>query len=101
MSKKLLLNVSSYCLLTFPTTHSAMHAEKVLGEQDMAFIIVPVPKEISEGCGLAVRCHCEDVTGIIDKLKDCGIQVSDYYRIEKNSGKNLITRLSDKPQKES
>lgn len=98
MTNKLLLNVSPYCLLTFPTTHSAMHAEKVLTERSTIFVIVPTPREISEGCGLAVRCHCEDMTAIIDELMGSGIQIKDYFRIEKSSGKNLITRLTEKPE---
>jgi hypothetical protein len=96
MTKKLLLNVSTYCLLTFPTTHSAMRAEKVLDERSMTFIIVPTPREISEGCGLAVRCHCEDLHEIIKELNSCGIEIKEYFQIEKLPKKNRVTRISSK-----
>ena len=94
MTKKLLLNVSTYCLLTFPTTHSAMRAEKILDEHGLVFIIVPTPREISEGCGLAVRCHCEDLAEIIEQLNRSGIEIKEYFQIEKLSKKNQITRIS-------
>jgi len=94
MTKKLLLNVSIYCLLTFPTTHSAMRAEKVLDEQGMTFIVVPTPREISEGCGLAVRCHCEDLTGIIKELNKSGIKIKEYFQIQKLPNQNKVTRIS-------
>jgi pyridoxine 5'-phosphate synthase PdxJ len=96
MTKKLLLNVTAYCLLTFSTTHSALRAEKALDERSMNFIIVPTPREISEGCGLAVRCHCEDLTQIIKELHKCGIEINEYFQIEKQSKKSQITKLSTK-----
>lgn len=94
MTKKSLLNISIYCLLTFPTTHSALRAEKTLGEQSLNFIIVPTPREISEGCGLAVKCHCEDLSKIIRELNRCGIEIKEYFRIEKLPKKNQVTRIS-------
>lgn len=101
MTKKLLLNVSIYCLLTFPTTHSAMRAEKILDKKGMVFIIVPTPREISEGCGLAVRCHCEDLTEIVEELNRSGIEIKEYFQIEKLPKKNRITRISSRTDLES
>lgn len=94
MTKRLLLNVSVYCLLTFPTTHSALRAEKILGEQGMNFIIVPTPREISEGCGLAIKCHSEDLSDIVQKLNNGGIELKDFFQVEKQPEKNKITRIS-------
>ncbi len=97
MSKKELLNIDKYCLITFPTTHSALHAEKVLEEsQAPPFIIVPTPREISAGCGLAIRIFCEDVSSITGRLANNGIEAMGFYEVAKSQGKNTVIHLTYK-----
>lgn len=43
-----------YYILTFPTTTAVMAAEKYI-KQFFAVTIMPVPREISAGCGLSIR----------------------------------------------
>ena len=43
-----------YYIMTFPTTTAVMAAEKYIKEYFL-ITIMPVPREISAGCGLAIR----------------------------------------------
>ena len=43
-----------YCVITFASTHGAIAAQKKL-EGVAPFVIMPVLREISKGCGISVR----------------------------------------------
>ncbi len=43
-----------YCLITFSSTHAAISAQKAL-EGICPTLVMPVLREISMGCGIAVR----------------------------------------------
>lgn len=95
MSKKLLLNADKYCLATFPTTHSALHAEKVLDVLGLPFLIVPTPKEISAGCGLSIRVFCEDLDTVSQKLRENNAIVKEFFQMEKTLAKTIASPLSN------
>lgn len=44
-----------YMVLTFHTTTAAMEMEKKCGEQHIPGRLIPVPRAITAGCGLAWR----------------------------------------------
>lgn len=44
-----------YVILTFDTTHAAMAVEKECMEKGIPGRIIPLPREISAGCGLSFR----------------------------------------------
>lgn len=41
-------------IFTFATTHQAMAAEDILRQAGVRFEVVPPPRELSPGCGLAL-----------------------------------------------
>lgn len=49
-----------YIVLTFCTTTDAMEAEELSHELDLSGRLIPVPTQISAGCGLALRLLPED-----------------------------------------
>jgi hypothetical protein len=48
-------------VLTFATTHQAMAAEDILREAEIPLEVVPPPRELSSGCGLALMVSLGDV----------------------------------------
>lgn len=42
-------------LITFPSTHDALRAEKLLLKAQMDVTLIPVPRGIASDCGLALR----------------------------------------------
>lgn len=60
---------NEYLILAFETTTDAMQAEQYLKEF-FSIAVMPVPREISSGCGLAIRFLNPDVTAIRNFLKN-------------------------------
>jgi hypothetical protein len=82
---KYVLNLKIYCLITFPNTHSALQAEKVLQEAEAAFIIIPVPRAISSGCGLSIKIPVESRNTVLCVLQDKGVTFDHVYKIDKKA----------------
>lgn len=61
--------MESYCLLTFHA-HQFMVAEKILKDQFEMTIIQP--REISSGCGIAIKLNCSSADLAYQKLADAG-----------------------------
>ena len=56
-------------IFTFATTHQAMVAEDVLREAGFRLEVVPPPRELSAGCGLALRMALDDVEAALRVLR--------------------------------
>jgi hypothetical protein len=49
-----------YIVLTFHTTTEAMAMEKQCNSQEIPGRLIPIPREITAGCGLAWRMNADD-----------------------------------------
>jgi hypothetical protein len=58
-----------YQILTFHTTSAAMAMEKFAMEAGVKGRLIPVPREISAGCGLAWRMRPEETADLAPYLK--------------------------------
>ncbi len=47
------------CLFVFSSVHQVMKAEKILKDQGYSVDLVPMPREISSDCGVAVELPIE------------------------------------------
>jgi hypothetical protein len=57
-------------IITFQSTHQVLKTEKLLQKEGVDFDIIPVPKEISSDCGMAIRVEMESIKiieGILEK----------------------------------
>ena len=61
-------------VVTFHTTADAMAMEKACKEQQVPGRIIPVPRMISAGCGLAWCADLEDRERIAAMMKETGIE---------------------------
>ena len=55
-------------VFTFATTHEAMTAEDILREDGLPLDVVPPPRDLSAGCGLALRIALRDVPAALEAL---------------------------------
>lgn len=62
-------------VLTFSTTTAAMSMEKRCGEHKIPGRLIPVPREITAGCGLAWKMPEEDYEKYKDKVESMNIVV--------------------------
>lgn len=64
----------NYMVITFSSTSKAMAMEKFCGEHGLSGRLIPVPQEISAGCGLAWRVAAEE----FGQLADCRLQWTEW-----------------------
>ena len=66
-------------VVTFHTTADAMAMEKACKEHNVPGRIIPVPRAISAGCGLAWCAELNEKNQIADIMKQVGIQEEDMH----------------------
>lgn len=78
-----------YGVITFTSTYGAIYAQKVLKEV-APIQVMPVLREISLGCGIAVRFRSEDLEPVRAALASSTLKEGEYafYAIT-GSGKGL------------
>jgi hypothetical protein len=73
--KKLLL------IVTFNTTTSAMAMEKVCMKKGVPGRLIPVPRDITAGCGMS-WCAPVDVRDAVEKAaREAGIETDGWYEL--------------------
>ena len=70
-----------YLVITFHTTSAAMAMEALCAEKGLPGRLIPVPREITAGCGMAFRAEVEQEQSLLDAAKDAGIQVDGVYKL--------------------
>ena len=61
-------------IITFSTTTEAMRMVKFCQGQDLPGRIIPLPSEISAGCGLAWKTDPDQKPVFLEKLRQAGIE---------------------------
>lgn len=61
-------------IVTFRTTSQAMALEKCCKEYEMPGRLIPVPREITAGCGLAWAAPAEEKQGLVEFLESQKLQ---------------------------
>ena len=61
---------SEKCLLVFASVHQVMKAEKILQKKGLKIDLVPVPREISSDCGVAIELSLDVKEEILKRLKE-------------------------------
>jgi len=75
----------------FPSTHDAMHLERLLRDLGVPFAMVPVPSLLRLGCGVALRCE-EDVVNRVRELSATGhVRVKAVY-LRLGTGEFILQR---------
>lgn len=66
-------------VVAFHTTADAMAMEKVCKETGVPGRLIPVPRSVSAGCGLAWCAALEDRERIVEVLENAGIEEEDLH----------------------
>lgn len=69
-------------ILSFEKTTDAMAAEKYCMENGLPGRLIPVPREITAGCGLSWKAAPEDEDILISALTKAGLAWSGLYHLE-------------------
>ena len=62
-----------FLVITFSETTDAMAAEKLLHEEGICGRIIPIPRQLSAGCGLAYKTEPDQKKKAESVLKEAGI----------------------------
>jgi hypothetical protein len=63
----------NYMILTFRTTTEAMTMEKQCNMNGIPGRLIPVPREITAGCGLSWRMNPEDYQQYAERMQALGL----------------------------
>ena len=67
------------CIVTFPTVHAAIQAERAAKEEGMVVQMIPVPREVSSDCNVGMEASIADVATLRSVLASRGIEC-DFVR---------------------
>ena len=69
-------------ILSFAKTTDAMAVEKFCMTNNLPGRLIPVPRQITAGCGLSWRANPEDEDILTAELSKAGLAWSGLYRLE-------------------
>jgi len=72
----------------FHSVHKVMKAEKLLKLARVEMLLIPVPRELSSDCGLAIRFAAEVEVKVLAVLGEAGLPPVELYR--KVEGRYLL-----------
>ncbi|MBF0507909.1 MAG: DUF3343 domain-containing protein [Deltaproteobacteria bacterium] len=72
--------MSLTCVAILDSIHYILKAEKILKAKEVPHEIVPVPREISSDCGMAILFDCALLTELRRILPEIGIRIRGVYR---------------------
>jgi len=67
------------CVFIFESIHRVMKAEKHLKGREIKMDLIPVPREISSDCGVAIELSEDSEVEALLILKENGIPIADCY----------------------
>lgn len=71
----------NYRIITFHTTSAAMAMEKYCNEHAIRGRLIPVPRQLSAGCGLAWRMEPADYEVSVNGIEKSGIETEQSVEI--------------------
>ena len=70
-----------WLIITFHTTTAAMAMEKLCAERSLEGRLIPVPREITAGCGMSWRAPVECRAKLVQAAEQAGIAIDGVYEI--------------------
>ena len=67
------------CVIVFGSATAAMEAESYLPVRGLPGRIIPIPEQISAGCGLSWKAEPEDKDRIVKALDEADIKYAGVY----------------------
>jgi hypothetical protein len=67
------------CIVLLPSVHQVMKAEKILKGKGIGVDLIPVPREISSDCGVAVEISVDSKNEVLQTLKENKMRIIECY----------------------
>ena len=85
--------VEKFNVISFESTHMAIKSEKLLLDIGLNIRIIPVPREITASCGLALKINIDDFIEVKKLLEKNKIDFLDVYIVRKKGLKKEIEKI--------
>lgn len=85
--------MEKYYIFTFETTHFSISADMLLDKNSVPHKLIPVPQEISPGCGFCVRVAEERFGEAKRLLIESGVELSGSYSVERDGLKSTVREV--------
>jgi hypothetical protein len=73
--------MSEYGVVLVHTTSAALRGEKILQQAGLTVKLIPVPRELSSDCGIALRFLWEEREAVEDALDAVGLELAGVHRL--------------------
>lgn len=83
-----------FLIVAFPSTHDAIKAETLAKRSDLTVRVIPLPPEVSAGCGLALRADLEDEAALRALLAREEVK-GEFYTLRRDGTKRTVERLEE------
>ncbi len=77
------------CVAIFHSIHRVMKAEKILQNRGLDFLLIPVPRQLSADCGMAIRFSRTIQTAVENALSDGELAMSELWLMEGGTYRRL------------
>ncbi len=64
----------------FHSIHRVLKAEKILKQAEVDFLLIPVPRQLTSDCGLALRFSPETKAALLAILADAGLPPAEMHQ---------------------
>jgi hypothetical protein len=70
------------CVVTFNATHYALKAERVLKKAKHDVKLIPVPRQFSSNCGLALQFNCSIKEDLLRIFEEQHVKIHGIHEME-------------------
>ncbi len=88
------MSSEEYCIITFKSTHQAIRSETLMKKNSLNIKIIPLPTELSAGCGLCIKLDISQIQESLKLLNENNIEFSGYYKVLKQNFKKEIEKIN-------
>lgn len=85
--------IEEYYFLTFRSTHDVLKFDKETSKENYKTTIMPVPREVSHSCGLALRFDIEDLEIIEELSQKRNLRTEGLYKVTTTNKDRNITKM--------
>jgi hypothetical protein len=82
-------------IITFKNTNFAIKAEQCLLEQKLQVGVLPLPSQISAGCGICLRVNQDEIKQALEALAGKSVDVQSLYSREAENGQYAYTEVKE------
>ena len=73
--------MSEYGVVLVHTTSAALRGEKILQQAGLTVKLIPVPRELSSDCGIALRFLWEERGAVEKALNVAGLEIAGVHHL--------------------